>query len=400
MAGAGFCHDEPVGDRPYTLLSCAVSVDGYLDDAGPERLVLSDAADLDRVDAERAAADAIMVGANTIRRDDPRLLVRSPERRAERRAGGLPADPVKVTVTSSGDLDPQRRFFTTGEGRKIVYATSGGAAALGARLGTPHAGPASDGHDVDIVDLGADADLAVVLADLAGRGVRRLFVEGGGRVLTEFLTRGLADELHLVVAPFFVGDAAAPRFALPGSYPYGPGNPMRPAEVRRIGDLVLLDYLLRTDEPGTGADTEPADRVWLERAVELSRACPPSGTAFSVGAVLVAADGTAIATGYSRETGPRDHAEEVALAKAAGDTRLGGATMYTSLEPCSGRSSRPRSCTDLILEAGVPRVVFAWREPEVFVDCVGAETLREAGRTVLELTDLAPAVREINAHLL
>ena len=70
---------RPMPDRPYTLLSCCVSLDGYLDDAGPQRLVLSPAADLDRVDAERAGCDAILVGAETVRRDDPRLLVRSEE---------------------------------------------------------------------------------------------------------------------------------------------------------------------------------------------------------------------------------------------------------------------------------------------------------------------------------
>lgn len=226
------------------VLSCAVSLDGYLDDAGPERLVLSDAADLDRVDAERAASDAILVGANTIRRDDPRLLVRAPERRAARISRGAHPDPVKVTITASGDLDPESRFFRTGDGQRLVYATSAGARTLAPRLG-PRA---------TVVALGPDADLAEALADLAARGVRRLFVEGGGRVLTEFLTRGLADELQVAVAPFFVGDAAAPRFALPGRYPYGPGHPMRLAEARRIGDLVLLHYLLTTEDPGARAE--------------------------------------------------------------------------------------------------------------------------------------------------
>src|ERR1035438_6963978 len=60
--------------RPYVLLSVAMSVDGHIDGTGPARLVLSGGADLDRVDAERAASDAVMVGAGTIRRDDPRLL--------------------------------------------------------------------------------------------------------------------------------------------------------------------------------------------------------------------------------------------------------------------------------------------------------------------------------------
>ncbi|MEO3814045.1 deaminase [Sphaerisporangium sp. B11E5] len=140
--------------------------------------------------------------------------------------------------------------------------------------------------------------------------------------------------------------------------------------------------------------------AWLREAVELSRRCPRSDTAFAVGAVVVAADGEVLATGHSREADPLDHAEEAALAKIpAGDPRLATATVYTSLEPCTTRASRPRGCTDLILAAGIPRVVFAWREPGVFTDCVGAETLRDAGRTVVELPGLAPEVRAVNAHL-
>ncbi|MGC7099839.1 deaminase [Amycolatopsis lurida] len=140
------------------------------------------------------------------------------------------------------------------------------------------------------------------------------------------------------------------------------------------------------------------DRAYLSDAIALGDKCPPSAT-FRVGAVIVDADGSVLATGYSGETDPHDHAEEAALAKL-GYARLPGATMYTSLEPCSTRSSRPKTCTTLILESGIPRVVFAWREPSVFVDCVGAETLAAAGVAVVELPELAPAVRATNAHLL
>ncbi|MGH3213717.1 MAG: RibD family protein, partial [Trebonia sp.] len=95
--------------RPYTLLSCAVSVDGCLDDASAERLVLSGPEDLDEVDKLRAAADAILVGAGTIRADNPRLLVRDPARVVRRVAAGLPPHPLPVTVTATGDLDPAAR---------------------------------------------------------------------------------------------------------------------------------------------------------------------------------------------------------------------------------------------------------------------------------------------------
>jgi pyrimidine deaminase RibD-like protein len=143
------------------------------------------------------------------------------------------------------------------------------------------------------------------------------------------------------------------------------------------------------------------DSHWLQQAIDLSRSCPPSPTAFSVGAIIVSPDGEVLATGYSRETDAQDHAEEIALTKIpAGDPRLTSATIYTSLEPCSKRASRPRTCTDLILAAGIPRVVLAWREPSIFVDCEGAELLEAAGVDVLEFPDLAEEVKEINAHLL
>jgi 5-amino-6-(5-phosphoribosylamino)uracil reductase len=232
--------------RPYVLLSTAMSVDGCIDGTGAARLILSGQADLDRVDAERAASDAVMVGAGTVRRDNPRLLVRSAERRAARAARGLPAQPAGVTVTASGDLDPAARFFdrrlcsgeTEGAGdppERLVYCGSPAVTAARSRL-----------HGLaEVIDAGRPPRLAAILADLGGRGVHRLMVEGGASLGTQFLTAGLVDELQLVIAPFFVGDPAAPRFAGPGRYPCGPDRRMTLAAVRPIGGVVLLRYLLR-----------------------------------------------------------------------------------------------------------------------------------------------------------
>ncbi len=97
--------------RPYVLLSVATSIDGSIDDTSGRRLLLSNQDDFDRVDEVRARVDAILVGANTIRRDNPRLLVRSAQRQDERTRRGLPAHPVKVTLTTSGDLDPSAELF-------------------------------------------------------------------------------------------------------------------------------------------------------------------------------------------------------------------------------------------------------------------------------------------------
>ncbi len=142
------------------------------------------------------------------------------------------------------------------------------------------------------------------------------------------------------------------------------------------------------------------DARLLAEAVALSRRCPPSDTAFSVGALVVDADGLVLAQAWSRRDDPHDHAEEAALASlGAGWRAPSGVTVYSSLEPCSARASRPRTCTELILAAGVTRVVLAWREPSVFVDADGAERLRAAGVEVVELPGLAQEVREINRHL-
>jgi 5-amino-6-(5-phosphoribosylamino)uracil reductase len=552
-----------VSERPYVLVSCAMSVDGYIDDRAAGRLILSGAEDLDRVDEVRAGCDAIMVGASTVRRDDPRLVIRSAARRATRTARGLPESPVKVTVTATGDLPPAAAFFTEGSSVRLVYCARPGLELARARL--------SD--RAEVIDAGDSPSPALILNDLSERHVGKVLLEGGGRLATSFLQAGLVDELHLVVAPFFVGDPGAPRFAGPGDYSHGPSHRMELAEVRQVGDVVLLRYLLdaraptdaqrgvgargapvpwevrvpqearapqegqaaqetRAPQEGRaaqearaavrdavaehirwlrqtiarlGADESPpgqrpgpadvpaggsanvnahnggaasagaagnvgaagtanagganadaggaangdaggaasagaggaasagaggagnagtggagnagvvadgaggvesagsanVDVHWLRHAVELSRRCPPSPTAFSVGAIIVAADGTPLATGFSRERDLRDHAEEVALAKIPpGDLRLARATIYSSLEPCGVRASRPCPCADLIIAAGIPRVVYAWHEPPVLAVGGGAEKLSAAGVSVIEIPELAPQAREINAHLI
>ena len=178
-------------DRPYILLSCGMSIDGYLGSATPRRLELSNDADFDRVDAVRASCDAILVGAATVRNDNPRLLVRSKSRRDARTARGLPPSPIKVTVTERVELDPRADFFTTGDNEKLVYCASPRVVDARSRLGAV----------ATVVDGGHRVKMRSLSEDLGARGVQRLMVEGGGKVHTQFLTDNLADELQLVVAP-------------------------------------------------------------------------------------------------------------------------------------------------------------------------------------------------------
>jgi riboflavin-specific deaminase-like protein len=223
-----------VPERPYTLLSCGMSIDGYLGSGTERRLELSNDEDFDRVDAVRAGCDAIMVGAATVRTDNPRLLVRSPARRDDRVARGLRPSPIKVTVTGGAQLDVCANFFALGDTEKLVYCSSDAAAEARTRLGPV----------ATVIEGGRPLDLRWVTEDLGARGVGRLMVEGGGRVHTQFLTGDLADELQLVVAPFFVGDSHAPRFVGDGRFPWNADRRATLAEVRQIGDVVLLRYAL------------------------------------------------------------------------------------------------------------------------------------------------------------
>ena len=160
--------------RRYVILSCATSADGYLDDASPRRLILSGPADLDRVDDVRAGCDAILVGAGTVRADDPRLLIRDPRRRARRAARGRPHPP--------GSPSPPPATWTPGPllgpgAERLVDCATPALAPARARLG----------DRAVLIDAGHPLSLEGLLSDLTERNVVRLLVEGGSRVLAEFL---------------------------------------------------------------------------------------------------------------------------------------------------------------------------------------------------------------------
>ncbi|MYY80867.1 MULTISPECIES: dihydrofolate reductase family protein [unclassified Streptomyces] len=217
--------------RPYVILSAAMSVDGYLDDTSSERLRLSNAADFDRVDQVRAESDAILIGATTMRKDNPRLLVNSEERRGQRVAEGKPAYPLKVTVTRTGDLSADLNFWHHG-GEKLVVTVDDAVDKVRATL---------DGL-ADVVSVGPDLDWGLVLDELGRRGVSRLMVEGGGTIHTQLMAADLADEVHLAIAPLLVGQPEAARFLGAADYPGGSTARMKVLEIRAIDDVVFVRY--------------------------------------------------------------------------------------------------------------------------------------------------------------
>ncbi len=142
------------------------------------------------------------------------------------------------------------------------------------------------------------------------------------------------------------------------------------------------------------------DKDYLRLAIDVSRHCPVSSSAYAVGAVLTSLDGEILTTGYSRETGDKEHAEEVAIAKAVNaNIDLSQTQIFSSMEPCSTRASKELSCCDLIIKMKIPRVIFCVKEPDLFVTCTGLKTLETAGIEILHDPTDTHMVYAINQHL-
>jgi 5-amino-6-(5-phosphoribosylamino)uracil reductase len=212
-------------------VSVAVSLDGFINDNSPERLILSSQEDLEDMYACRAECDAILVGAETIRSDNPSLLFKQPYLVERRRRKGLSPELIKVTLTNSGILDPKSKFFTAGDSAKIVLCRPGNVELLQQHLGTL----------AELIPLNTIEPTAVLSA-LQERGVQRLFIEGGRSVLTQFISAGLFHLLRVAVAPLFVGDSRSPRFVADGKFLNGKKHRLRLIQARALGDTTVMEF--------------------------------------------------------------------------------------------------------------------------------------------------------------
>lgn len=353
-------------------LSAAVTADGYLDDNAPERLIISTPEDWDAVYRMRAVHDAILVGAETLRRDNPALLLRDHAVRQRRMKAGLPPDIAKITVTRSGRLSPQMRFFTEGEALRYVFSTA----------------DIPELKDIaDVISTDAPVTAAFIVTELEKRGIHSLLVEGGAQLLRLFLAEGMADTVRLAVNPARTLGPEKGRVHFAFTPPAG-----TPCTRENLGGMEVATYTLHPD-------TAREDLRRLRQAIAESRRCTPCTSSYCVGAVVVTVAGE-VFTGYTHETSSTHHAEQEAVAKAlAAGAVLQGGAIYSSMEPCSTRRSEPESCTELIIRHGFAHAAFALYEPDCFVCCRGAQTLREAGVEVRVYPELGADVRTVNAHL-
>jgi riboflavin-specific deaminase-like protein len=217
--------------RPLTLAHLGQSLDGCIATASGDSYYVTGPDNVRHLHRLRALADAIVVGAGTVARDDPQLTVRHVEG----------TNPVRVVLDPSARLDAQRRVFSDGAAPTLAVHADGVAA--------PAPGTA------EVLRVPAEAGrlkLDVLLARLHERGLFSVFVEGGGETVSRFFEAGLLDRLHVAIAPLLTGRgrpgltlAARDRIA----------ECLRPAHrVFTMGGDVLFDCDLRAAAPAaTGA---------------------------------------------------------------------------------------------------------------------------------------------------
>ena len=204
--------------RPYVCLNVAASADGKIDTVERRGAAISSPRDRERVDALRAAADAVMVGSHTLHDEDPRLTVKSDALRQARRERGLPANPARVAVAGRLRLRPDARFLNEAPARVVLFTTP---QTETAQLDMLRAA----GAEVHI-HPGPRVDLPRALEALKASGVERLMVEGGATLNFALLSLGLVDEITVYVAPLIFGGGSAPTLA------DGPG--LRPGQALHL----------------------------------------------------------------------------------------------------------------------------------------------------------------------
>lgn len=180
-------------DRPYVFTNFVTSVDGHATIEGRAGALGSDA-DLAMLMGLRGRAEAVLVGAGTVRAERYGRLLPDAAIRERRTRAGLPPDPLAVVVTRGMDLPWEAGLFSSGEGEVLIFTSS-------------ELEPPETATPLRVVRGPAGAvELADALAHLRREcGVRALLCEGGPRLHGELLAAGLLDELFVTIGPLLAG---------------------------------------------------------------------------------------------------------------------------------------------------------------------------------------------------
>ena len=222
-----------LSDLPYILLNFASSVDGKIATEDRSQLRFSSDVDRDLMDEIRSRVDAVLVGAATIRAEDPPTRIRSAGRRKARIQAGKSRHPLSVVLTASRQLPFDGRYFKTPGVRKLIVTTE---SADPTRLQAARA-------VATVLQIGTDTvDLLALCRQLKELGIDRLLVEGGGAVNMAFFSQGLVNEVFMTLCPVIIGGRNAPTPVDGGGFTPHTLLKLKLLESRQIGDELFQHY--------------------------------------------------------------------------------------------------------------------------------------------------------------
>lgn len=183
-----------LSDRPYLLTNFAATVDGHAAIEGRSGSIGSDT-DTAMLIGLRCCAEALMVGAGTLRSERYGRAIRDPEKRALRERRGLPSDPLTVVVSGRLDLPWDAGLFSDGAGEVLILTAS-------------DAEPPATATPVRLIRHPGGVDLGAAMRQLRVElGIRSVLCEGGPRLHADLIAAGLVDELFLTYGPRLSGGA-------------------------------------------------------------------------------------------------------------------------------------------------------------------------------------------------
>jgi len=223
----------PRGQRPRCFLNVAMSLDGKIASVRREFPRFPSRADRRMMDRIRARADAVLVGAGTLRAADFPLRVRSASLKRQRRLSGRPEQPLNVLLSASLAVPLDGRFFSATDTRRLVVTT----------LEAPRHRVRAAARTAEVLVLGPRTIAPRRLArELRSRGIRQLLLEGGGATNFRFFQEGLVDEVFLTLCPVVIGGAASPTPVDGAGFTPEHFIRLRMISCRRQGEEVFLHF--------------------------------------------------------------------------------------------------------------------------------------------------------------
>ena len=224
--------------RPHILLNYAMSLDGKISTEHRDPVLFTSKIDRGLMDEIRADVDAVLIGAGTLRAEEPPVRIRSARRRDERARTGKSPHPVSVILSRTMLLPVEGRYWKDDQVERIIATTN--------QAPDERILPFKD--KAEVIRSGRHAvDLGELCRLLYDRGISRLLVEGGGEVNMAFWEAGLVDEVYLTLCPVVIGGRNAPTAADGTGFTLDSIRKLRLIESRRVGQELFLRYrMVRT----------------------------------------------------------------------------------------------------------------------------------------------------------